>query len=286
MKRLLGLVTAVLIVLGANTSAALANVSQTFTVPATALPDLSASCGTGPVDTGVNLAANQSAVISGSGAATPYTDQNRLNGPGGDPLLGLLGPYGGSSGGYVGGLIAQAGSSGWISIGTGPTTLAGPGELFLGFDDIINACDNAGSFAASVSVVNSPPNWPHVSGGGKAFAAGRAYTQVAFSVQNGPNGISGHITATWPAASSQPPSDHGVLLATPTCLVEVGNTATMYGRITKAVNTDGFDNLDWIGYYLTDNPDSITGFGGYGPPPWYNQPVFPVPFYSGNIGIH
>jgi hypothetical protein len=129
--------------------------SQEFTVPSTAVPDPSAACGSGPVDTGINLGNDQSAVIDGSGQATWATTNGYLNGPGGDPSSGFVGPYGGSTGGSVGGLIGEVGSNGWISIGTGPTTIAGPGELYLGFDDNVNVCDNAGSFIATVTVVKS-----------------------------------------------------------------------------------------------------------------------------------
>jgi hypothetical protein len=77
MEQGLGLVIAI-VAIGALAAPAAAD--QTFTVPATASPDLTASCGTGPVDGGIDLAAAQSAVITGAGAATWDTNRGYLNG--------------------------------------------------------------------------------------------------------------------------------------------------------------------------------------------------------------
>jgi predicted lipoprotein with Yx(FWY)xxD motif len=124
-----------------------------------------------------------------------------------------------------------------------------------------------------------------VVGGGSSVAAGRDYTQFAFSAHNAADGTtSGHITLNWPPASSQLNSAHGQLLADVVCLVVDGNRATAYGVVTKSDNPDGPSDADWVGIAVADEPDTFYAFFGYGEPPCTFQ-AGGFPLFHGNIVV-
>jgi hypothetical protein len=125
---------------------------RTFVVSAFNAPDLSSPCAAGPVDTGVDLASGQEAVITAYGSATWSQSSMSPNGPDGDPA----GPGYYVPGGPIAALIGRVGAGNWMEIGSGRTTVVGPGTLQLAFDDAVSLCDNGGGFTVTVLAQQGP----------------------------------------------------------------------------------------------------------------------------------
>ena len=129
----------------------------TFFVSAFNSPDLSPACAAGPVDPGIELAPGQEVVVTASGSATWFFPNNGPNGPDGDSspdAAGAVGQY--VPTGAIAALIGRVGPGNWMEIGSGPTTVTGPGELQFAFDDATLLCDNAGGFTVNVHFQAGP----------------------------------------------------------------------------------------------------------------------------------
>jgi hypothetical protein len=135
---------ALAIVVGSLLTVSAARASTTVDVPATAGPaDIS---GTGFVDTGVSV--QRSASISGSGTINiGFGDSDT---PDGDPGAGACSTQCPAPTLSFWSLIARIGNGPWQEVGSGPTTIVGTGELFLGVDDDGDA-DNSGDWTAAVT---------------------------------------------------------------------------------------------------------------------------------------
>jgi hypothetical protein len=125
-------------------------------------------------------------------------------------------------------------------------------------------------------------------GRGHTVAAGRDYTHFAFAAQDGPEGMSGHITLQWPPAHGQTPSGRGILVADVTCLVVEGNAATIIGNVTMSENIDGPSNPDWVVVWAIDDPslgDTDINSFGYGELACEFLPQGVLPILSGDIVV-
>jgi hypothetical protein len=138
------------------------------------------SSGLPPVRTGIHLAADEVAVITATGTASCAA---------GNPtgLCVYLGPDGGGSptgavpaffdpNAPAYSLVGEAGSGPLAFIGVGPTTVEGPGELRLGYNDQLGLYfDNDGGFSVTIQVatrVNVPAVTPPTSSGAPGIDTG------------------------------------------------------------------------------------------------------------------
>jgi hypothetical protein len=129
-------------------------VATQVNVPAVTPPTSSGMPG---VDTGVHLARGQVAVITATGTANCLIGTatcTNLGPDGGQPLnvsTPFLDP---NAPAYS--LVGEAGSGPLAFIGTGPTTVRGPGELRLGYNDQIGSyVDNSGGFTVTIQTCSS-----------------------------------------------------------------------------------------------------------------------------------
>jgi hypothetical protein len=124
-------------------------VATQVNVPAVTPPTNSGMPG---VDTGVHLARGQVAVITATGTANCLTGTATCTnlGPNGGQPLNVSTPFlDPNAPAYS--LVGEAGSGPLAFIGTGPTTMRGPGELRLGYNDQIGSyVDNSGGFTVTI----------------------------------------------------------------------------------------------------------------------------------------
>jgi hypothetical protein len=125
-------------------------------VPATTSP---VGSGTPGIDTGINLAPGEVAVITATGTATCQTENpgvlcGNLDANGSGPATSTGSPFlDPNAPGYS--LVGQVSSGPLAFIGAGPTAVRGPGELRLGYNDTLgNYSDNGGGF--TVTIVTCP----------------------------------------------------------------------------------------------------------------------------------
>lgn len=138
-----------------------ASASTSLSVPATSGPTGPGFGGTGFTNSGVTLAPDESVVITASGSWTCDAFNGTIvpgctGGPGGAPI-----PPGDNSPPFLQeqlnafSLIGSLdGGSTWQEIGSGPTTVTGPGTLIFGYND--NGWgDNGGSVSVTISPVDN-----------------------------------------------------------------------------------------------------------------------------------
>jgi hypothetical protein len=126
--------------------------TTTVYVPATTGPISSGAPG---VDTGLDLAAGEGAMITATGTATcqvsppdPACDNLTANGSG--SAVSNPGSFMDPSAPAFS-LDGEVGSGALTFIGTGPTTVQGPGELRLGYNDVIGEYyNNGGGFTVTI----------------------------------------------------------------------------------------------------------------------------------------
>lgn len=156
---------ALTIVVGSLLVASSAWASTQVTVPATAGP-VGMSGTTGFVDTGVSIEA--SASISATGTLDiGYGPEDT---PDGDPGAGACSTLCPAPTLTYWSLIARIGDGPWEEVGSGPTTVVGTGELYLGVDDD-GYDDNSGDWTATVTADPAVSDNPRLA--------------VALDVQNG-----------------------------------------------------------------------------------------------------
>ncbi len=105
------------------------------------------------MNTGINLSADEQVVLTATGLAA-WDEFGGTNGP--DGSAAASGHY--VINGPIGALIGRIGPGEWMHIGSGPTTVSGPGRLQLAFDDAALLCNNSGGF--TVDVHSSVPKTP------------------------------------------------------------------------------------------------------------------------------
>jgi hypothetical protein len=115
------------------------------------------------VDTGLVLGAGTSVTVTATGAVC-VSGSSMCPGPDGTSAVDTTNTsYGGYPlpGAPAYGLIARAGDGPWVQVGSGPTTLTGPGDLVLAVNDDYLP-DNTGSFAVTVTLSYAYfPGWGH-----------------------------------------------------------------------------------------------------------------------------
>jgi len=127
--------------------------SQTTTVyvPATAAPTSSDLPG---VDTGIYLAPGQAAMITATGTASCLAAEPDAScdlGPDGSVPAPATNPPYMDTNAPAYSLDGEVGSGPLTFVGTGPVTVQGPGELRLGYNDIIgDYSDNGGGFTVTI----------------------------------------------------------------------------------------------------------------------------------------
>jgi hypothetical protein len=122
--------------------------TTTVYVPATAGPTSSGMPG---VDTGIYLATGEGATITATGTASCTANEAcaNLNANGGAPLATSPPFMDPNAPAYS--LVGEVGSGPLTFIGVGPTTVQGPGELLLGYNDNIgDYYDNSGGFTVTI----------------------------------------------------------------------------------------------------------------------------------------
>jgi hypothetical protein len=165
------------VAVGAVGISAASAAAATVSVPAT---------GTSPnyfTDSGVNIPAGESVTVSASGtwlmcpAAQSAMCTTGPDGVGGYPTSPTYADPGDTSGTLIG---STDGANTWSAIGSGPTTVYGPGELLLAGNDTPpssgvncgfsapNGCyaDNSGSVTAVITFNNVPTNKDQCKNGG------------------------------------------------------------------------------------------------------------------------
>jgi hypothetical protein len=136
----------------AQSSSGLLGQTTTANVPATTSPTSSGMPG---VDTGIDLAPGQAAMITATGTAScnapdPISECVYLNANGGGSAAVASPPFMDPSAPAYS-LDGEVGSSPLTFIGTGQTTVDGPGELRLGYNDEIgDYFDNGGNFTVTI----------------------------------------------------------------------------------------------------------------------------------------
>lgn len=121
------------------------------------------------------------------------------------------------------------------------------------------------------------------SGGGQGRAGGAAYTQFAFSAQEGPEGASGHISLAWPDIDGQ-------VLADVTCVEFLGGgRARITGRVTKetaGADTGSDKPHQRVLTYVKDSPDGdtiVNDFDNEDPSVCGSSVFYEIPLLSGNV---
>jgi hypothetical protein len=126
--------------------------TTTVSVPATTGPS---SPGTPGVDTGIDLAPGEGALITATGMATcnarnPVSECVYLNADGGGSAVGASPPFMDPQAPAYS-LTGEVGSGPLTFVGTGPVTVEGPGELRLGYNDELgDYYDNGGGFTVTI----------------------------------------------------------------------------------------------------------------------------------------
>jgi hypothetical protein len=198
-----------------------ASAATSVNVPATAGP-LDMSGTTGFVDTGVSV--QGSASISASGVIDIGYGANDT--PDGDPGAGACSTQCPVPTYSYWSLIARIGDGPWQEVGSGPTTVLGTGEVYLGVDDD-GYSDNSGQWTANVTADPAQSDNPRLA--------------IALDVQNGSvTSSSGSIDCG--------PSDSGTTGTA--CFA----TSTPGAAVTlNAVPKSGYTFTGWVGGGCTGN---------------------------------
>jgi hypothetical protein len=136
----------------AHASSGLFGQTITVNVPATTGPTSSGAPG---VDTGIDLASGEGAMITATGTAScnardPISECVYLNANGGGSGVGASPPFMDPDAPAYS-LDGEVGSGPLIFVGTGPAIVQGPGELRLGYNDEIgDYFDNGGGFTVTI----------------------------------------------------------------------------------------------------------------------------------------
>jgi hypothetical protein len=139
----------------AHSSSGLLGQTTTVYVPATTAPTSSDMPG---VDTGIDLAPGEAAMITATGTASctiknlSYPCQGLdANGDGAGTIAGAANPPFMDPNAPAYSLVGEVGDGPLTFVGTGPITLEGPGELLLGYNDEIgDYSDNGGGFTVTI----------------------------------------------------------------------------------------------------------------------------------------
>jgi hypothetical protein len=148
------LVTAVVLALGAQGSAAGTTTSSVYTVAGTTT--LSG------LNTGLVLKKGRPVIVTATGVVCITLELSVCVTPDGDPLVDTTQSSFALPGARAYGLFGRVGSGPWKLLGSGPTTLSGKGELLLAMNDD-RYVDNSGSFTVTVSYAESGVSrdcWP------------------------------------------------------------------------------------------------------------------------------